>query len=469
MSIIIAAVPYIDTVEPIMAPGLLKAILKEKNIESTAIDLNIEIIKFISDNPNKQKILDFFFSQIVHDQVIDDLISCIEYCSNRILEKKPKLVALSLLCYSCQIFTRWLCADIKQKSPGVRIVIGGTGIKNFVADNNNSYFEQLKKIGLIDDYIFGDGDVSFYEYVKGTTDFPGINSTQWIPINDLSLVPYPDYSDYDFDLYDVPVIPLNDSRGCIKNCEFCDIIEHWKKYQFRSAESIFSEILYQIKKYGIYRFAFRNSLTNGNMKEFKKLLDLICQYNQDKEKDQQISWSGYFIIREPKHHPLDLWEKLKLSNADLLLGVESIIFKVRHAMGKTFNDEDLDYHLEMSKKFEVPIGLLMIVAYPTETLADFEYTKQWFRNKKQYAKYIKFVNLSFASILPGTQLSRRSDEYGIKKGKLPSIWINQNLQITSEDRIKYLIELEKICRDECGFVTLTSEQTIEHTNDSNLY
>ena len=80
MSIVIAAVPYIDTVEPIMAPGLLKAVLKEKNIESTAIDLNIEIIKFIGNNQNKQKILDFFFSQIVHDEVIDDLISCINYC-----------------------------------------------------------------------------------------------------------------------------------------------------------------------------------------------------------------------------------------------------------------------------------------------------------------------------------------------------------------------------------------------------
>ena len=56
MTIIVAAVPYIDTVEPIMAPGLLKAVLKEKNIESTAIDLNIEIIKFISGSQNKQKI-----------------------------------------------------------------------------------------------------------------------------------------------------------------------------------------------------------------------------------------------------------------------------------------------------------------------------------------------------------------------------------------------------------------------------
>ena len=61
MLIVIAAVPYIDTNEPIMAPGLLKAVLKEKGIESTAIDLNIEIIQFIDKNQNKQKILDFFF------------------------------------------------------------------------------------------------------------------------------------------------------------------------------------------------------------------------------------------------------------------------------------------------------------------------------------------------------------------------------------------------------------------------
>lgn len=469
MSIVIAAVPYIDTMEPIMAPGLLKGVLKEKGIESTAIDLNIEIIQFIDKNQNKQKILDFFFSQIIHQEVVTDIINCINYCSTRILEKNPKLVALSLLCYSCQIFTRWLCADLKQKKPDVRIVIGGTGIKNFVADDNDSFFVQLKSLELIDDYIFGDGDISFYEYVKGSVDFPGVNSTKWVPVSDLNSIPYPDYSDYNFNLYKVPIIPLNDSRGCIKNCEFCDIIEHWKKYQFRSAENVFAEILHQINRYNIYRFAFRNSLTNGNMKEFKKLLDLICDYNLGKERDQQISWSGYFIIREPKHHPPELWEKLKLSNADLLLGVESIIYKVRHAMGKTFNDEDLDYHLEMSKQYRVPISLLMIVAYPTETFDDFEYTKQWFRSKKDYAECINFVNLSFASILPGTQLSRRSDEYGIKKGKLPSIWINQNLKITSEDRIKYLLELEKICRDECGFITMTSEQTIEHTNDETLY
>ena len=48
MDVVIVAVPYVDTIEPIMAPGLLKAVLAEKNIDSTAIDLNIDIVNYVT-------------------------------------------------------------------------------------------------------------------------------------------------------------------------------------------------------------------------------------------------------------------------------------------------------------------------------------------------------------------------------------------------------------------------------------
>ena len=470
MIIVIAAVPYVDTAEPIMAPALLKATLTAHKIDSIAIDLNIEIINRIQHHPEKQKILDFFFSQIIHPEVIDEITEIIEYCANRIAKLNPDIIALSLLIYSCQIFTRWLCAKLRQLCPTAKIVIGGTGIKNFIADNDNSFCEQLKKLNLIDDYICGDGDISFYEYVAGNYLYPGINSTVWQTVSNLNNVPFPDYSDYNFQLYESKVIPINDSRGCIKNCEFCDIIEHWKKYQFRTADNMFEEMLLQIKNYHIARFTFRSSLVNGNMKEFKKLLDLISNYNSNKDKLNQISWDGYFIIRAPNYHPEELWSKLNQSNGTIHLGVESVISEVRHGLGKTFENDDIIYHLEMGKKYNVPLALLIIVGYPTETLADFEFTKNWFRSIKEYANNsVKFVSLSFASILPGTELHRKSNEYGIKKGKLPSIWINQNLNITSKQRLDYLVELENICRNECNFNCATSAQTIEHTVDDELY
>lgn len=463
--VVICAVPYVVTVDPIMAPAVLKANLKQANIESVAIDINIEIVNMISGHAQKEKILDFFFSQIIHPEVIDDIVKIIDYCSDRIISYRAPIIALSLLTYSCQIFTRWLCLAIRQKYH-CKIIIGGSGIKNFVASEELEFCKQCKKLGLIDDFISGDGEISFVKYCKGELDFPGINSWQWTKIPDLNCLPVPDYTDYDFDAYKTKMIPICDSKGCVRNCEFCDIIEYWTKFQFRSAENIFSEMLSQIKTYGIKHFSFRNSLTNGNLKEFKRLLDLICQYNYNQLPSEQISWHGFFIVRQASQHSEDMWQKLKASNASLFLGIESVIPRVRHGMGKSFENEDIDYHLEMGRKYQVPLELLMIIGYPTETLEDYETTKQWFKNKKEFANNsVCFVNLSLASILPGTQLARKSDELNLKRGKLPSIWINQSLNITNEQRKQYLLDLQKIVTVDCGFSSRTNEETLEHTQD----
>ena len=464
--IVICSTPYVDTEEPIMAPGLLKSILTQNNINSKALDINIDIVNKVESHPKKQKLLDFFFSQHVHPDVIDDINQLIDYTVDKIIVHKPHIIALSLLIYSCQIYTRWLCAKIRHKYPNIKIVIGGTGIRNFIGTDNLEFCHQLKDLNLIDDFIVGDGDQSFLEYVKGNTGFPGINTENWKKVPDLNDLGFPDYTDYDFKQYNHPTIPIFDSRGCIKDCEFCDVIEYWTKFQYRNADNIWNEMMHQLEQYNIKTFSFRSSLVNGNLKEFKKLMTLMSDYNKDLPREEQISWQGYFILRNAKHHSIELWQKIKESNGTLWVGIESVISKVRHGLGKTFEDEDIDWNLDLCQKYGIPITLLMIVAYPTETLEDFEYTKQWFRDRKKYANNsVTHVNLSFAGILPGTKLARKSDQYGIKRGKFPSIWFNQNLKITSEVRTKYLIDLYNICKYECGFNALTNEETLEHTTD----
>ena len=99
MKIVIASVPYVDTIEPIMAPALLKAVLKSHGIESTAIDLNIEIVNILENHPRKQRLLDFFFSQTIHDDCVDDINYLINYSKEQLLKHNPDTVALSLLVY----------------------------------------------------------------------------------------------------------------------------------------------------------------------------------------------------------------------------------------------------------------------------------------------------------------------------------------------------------------------------------
>ena len=449
MNIIFCSVPYIDTLEPIMAPAVLRAVVEKEGHQACTLDLNAHFKKMIHGYQHCEDLLDnflFYEGMNLKEECVPFFVNMLNEFTDMIMDKQPDIIALSLLTLNSQVFCRWLSVHLKSRYPDIPIIIGGSGIKNFIANTNNSWAENLRKDGIIDHYIMGDGEISLREFLRGNLQYPGINSNTWTQITDLDSLPFPNFEDYDWNLYESKVMQIVDSRGCVRSCEFCDIIEHWTKYQYRSAESVFEEMVYQIERHGITTFAMRNSLINGNMREFEKLLDLIIIYNEA-HTDNPISWWGYFIIRNAKQHPERLWEKLSKTNAQLHLGVESLIRDVRYKLGKKFDNEDIDFHLEMGKKYNVPLLLLIISAYPTETRADLEFTKQWFRDRLHYAGNSVFqVAISYASVLPGTKLEERADEYGIKVGKYPSIWFNQNLAVTAEMKANHIHELNEICK-----------------------
>jgi len=441
MDILFCSAPGTFSSRPTLAPAILKACAANAGFNATAVDLNIEIYNLLCNHPRQKLLKEFFELQKIHKDIIEDIGDLLDYCADRITSLNPRILGLSLLTQDSQFFTVWLCYHLKILNPTLKIVIGGSGIKNFIAESKINFAELLKSKGYVDDYINGDGEYSIVEYLKNNLDYTGINSGTWEPIKDLNVLPYPDFTDYDFSQYNERGIPICDSRGCVRTCEFCDIIEHWKKYQYRTADNIFEEMQHQIAQHNITRFFFYNSLTNGNMKEFQKLLDLMCDYN-DKHPSAQISWDGYFIVRNKKQHPEDFWQKIKKSNGYLQLGIESVVEKVRIALGKNFTNDDIDYHLSMAKKYSVPLLLLLIVGYPTETQQDFEFTKQWFQDRRHYARNpINQVVFSLSAILPNTKLERKQEEYGIVRGEIPTIWMTQVTDISTQDRITYFNEL----------------------------
>jgi hypothetical protein len=447
IDIVFCSVPGTFTARPVLAPAVLKSCAQQAGFQCSAIDLNIEVMNMVERHPKKTVIEDFFKLQRIHPDIVQDIGDMIEYCANRIISSNCPQVGLSLLTQDNQFFAIWLCYHLKTIKPELKILIGGSGIKNFITESTMSFAQLLKEHGYIDDYINGDGEHSIVEYLQGNRAYAGINSGTWTPITDLNALPFPDFDDYDFAQYTDPGIPICDSRGCVRTCEFCDIIEHWKRYQYRTAENIFAEMQHQIKKYNITRFYFYNSLTNGNMKQFQRLLDLICDYNQANPHGQ-ISWDGYFIVRNAQQHPETFWQKIKKSNGALQLGIESVVQRVRVSLGKNFTNADIDYHLEMAQKYRIRLLLLLIVAYPTETLDDFEFTKQWFRERRRFAPHtITSVVCSLAAILPNTELQRKQKSYGIVSGSVPTVWMIPETDISTQDRLIYQQEIIDLLRE----------------------
>ena len=436
--IVIVTVPFVDADTPMAAPAVLKAALQARGINCVGLDLNIEIYNKIRHDPRRDKFLNFFYNQKIEDDIVEDLIKMLDFYSCEILSHNPDIVGLSLFCFECQVFTAWLCAVLRQTAPDLKIVIGGPGLET-LENTLFKYPDRLKRLGLIDAYITGDGETSLAEYVLGNETYPGINSLTWEPYANFAESPRPDFSDYRFLKYNHISLPIVDSRGCVQVCEFCDVVAFWKKFQYQTAETIFDTMKFYVENYGIMRFHFASSICNGNLKEFRKLIEMLADYNDAHTEADQIHWMGSFIVRPKNNHPEAMWELIKKSNGFLLTGVESIIENVRIDLGKKFTNEDLDHHLTMAKKYQVGMNLLLIAGYHTETVEDYETAKQWFRDRKEFAlDPVHQVQLTTVGILPGTKLDATIDRAHFAR--------------TANARYKQAVELNEVITS-CGFVT----------------
>jgi radical SAM superfamily enzyme YgiQ (UPF0313 family) len=229
---------------------------------------------------------------------------------------------------------------------------------------------------------------------------------------------------------------------------FCDYIEHWKKFNYRSGESIFKEMLHQNRKYGVTNFKFQDSLINGNLKEYKVLIKLLAEYNE-KNKNNRFTWSSYFIFRPKNTFNEELWELTAKSGAQfLVVGVESLQEHIRYHMGKHFSNEDIEFSLEMGAKYNLYFNLLFIVGYVTETEKDIEFTIEWLRN---HTNYKDNIDLSFGGtlgILPNTYLDRHKEELKIVTyGRPYQKWINIETGSNPKQRVMWNKKINAVAKE----------------------
>jgi hypothetical protein len=93
---------------------------------------------------------------------------------------------------------------------------------------------------------------------------------------------------------------------------------------------------------------------------------------------------------------------------------------------------------------------MIITGYPTETLEDYEFTKQWFSDRVQYNKTISRLFLSPLEILPGTGLERNISKYGIIVAK-DNLQIWQTAGISKSTRLEYHQSLVDLCKNKLKF------------------
>lgn len=378
LDILIGIIPKINPDAPTVGPAVLKSHIEAEGMTCEVVDFNIKLFN----EAKKHNLENYYFEDdyifgLEHDHPVlhEDFVKfydALEYVFlgwiDLIKQKNPRVMGMSLLSTHSVAVAVKLGELLKVHCPNIRILWGGAAIEYGV-----NVFQEL---GYCDDYIYGDGEISIIDYLKGTFDSKGINSLDQNQISDLNSVMFPNYDDinwseYHDDNHPQPVY-ITGSRGCVKRCTFCNVYRIWPDYYFRDGGHIAQEIIQIKEKYDRKTFLFTDSLINGSMKAFRNLMKSLINYRKTNE---NFSWVSQWIIR-PKHQsPKEDYENMKKSGCSFLeIGLESFSQDVRFHMGKKFTDEDMWHCLEMLNNYNIPHVLLMIVGYPTETEEDHQHT-----------------------------------------------------------------------------------------------
>jgi len=431
LDIVIISVPGVMRKSPQSAPALLKASVVAAGFTCKTIDFNMRFYKEVAE-PDA---LETFFASGLNVEEQDRASELVERWTEDIIKLNPTFIGISVFTYQNRIATKLFCEHIRRLS-NIKIILGGQGLSDGGILGISGFGKQMYDKKLTDFWIRSEGEISLVELLKDNIKYPGINSDTFLQIDNLNNIPFPNYDDYDLESYDRKSLPITGSRGCVRACSFCDIHDHWA-YRYRTGQNIADEMLYLNKKYAVNEFDFSDSLINGSLKEFKKFIKIIADYN--KTPDTSLTWSSQFIVRPKNQVNEEYWKYIAESGGNRLgIGVETGSDSVRLHMNKKFTNEDLDYTMTMLDKYNITCSFLMIVGYPTETDADFQATLDMFTRYKHLTHIITDITIgSTLGILPGTPLHNDAKKYNIEVDKYENNWIAwDNQSLTLEKRIQ---------------------------------
>jgi len=459
----LVASAMLSTERPPAALAVLAGICEANNIEYTTFDLNIFIIDYFGfDRWDEIAVLTSGSEIKATGQQLEEINQAAMAAANKIIESNPDLIALTSFS-SLQIAWTAKILEHLRKVTDITIIAGGPGI-SYEQDTNKTAGKILAENNLLDYYVLGEGDLVFEKFLKGQIEF-GVNSKEskfenWVPqIDNLDDLTLPSYKNIDISKYhsllenNAFAVTITGSRGCIRRCSFCDVGHLWKKFRFRSAKSVASEIVKHYNDVGCLNYMFSDSLINGSLKQFIELMEELVKLQSRYPDFKNIKYSGHFIVRPKKHHPEYMYQLMKESGCDqIAVGIESGSERVREHLGKKFSNEDIDYHLEMCEKYNIKNTILMITAYPTETIEDHQMNVDFYIKNQKYIindTIISTVVNNPMMILKNTPIYNMKDDLGIiihnAQYENVSNWtISTNPELNMKERWRRYIELIKV-------------------------
>lgn len=416
---LVVSFPPLDTLHPPLAGAIVAAVCEGQGHNVTAVDLQFELNCWLDNKSISQDYFNDVFYENTPTFSVEQITLLKEFINQELVRlevNKFDYIACSLFSFLAQQFGR-VFLELLRPATKAKIIIGGAGLTNFKntlgCTNALTFPEELKANGTIDEYITGEAEFALVNYFK-TGSGPGIGNGDFEQIDNLDSCPWPNYNHYNLNNYPGKQLTIIGSRGCVRNCTFCDVAKTSPKYKYRSGNSIAQEIIRHYEQHGITNFYFADSLVNGSFKAFDEMCNGLASYNFEKP----ITWDGQYIIRSKQTTPRNHFEMLKASGCKtLFVGIESGCDRVRAELGKKFTNDDIEYYLENFEQHGIEVLFLFFTGYVSETDEDHKETLQMFKRWQRFVASgtIQGIEtLNILSILPGAPLEQYAKDHNFQ-------------------------------------------------------
>lgn len=482
--IVIATVPSIELRPPI-GPARIKAYLNTVGLKCHNIDLNLDLWhRLQKDKEFFQSDEDRFWEgsdkwQLWQDKMMFDdfyeitLGDIVEEWTDLIAEANPKFFGISVHFLRSQMAAKRLLESLKRKAPHIQTVLGGSAAEHFGLELGWD---------ILDWIVVGEGEHGVEMLVNGSVNLipAGVYNKdtynpKWeleaprTPKVDITAVPYPDYSDFNFEAYPkdayevaedtmgVASLFIEGTRSCVFDCKFCNVRGEFGIYRARTGEAIATEMIHYYEEYGVLDFVFVDNILNGVLKNLNEMIDILLDYQE--KHSVKFAWTAYFAIRAKKQMPPEMWDKLRASGLHhIKLGIESGSTATLKEMDKKYTKEDLLYCMEQCHRVGITTRSMYFVGYPTESEKEFQDTLDTIEKLKPYDEILKPLYIGvLMRVKPNT---RAKDEY-VAKGYLKKdkrfpknypyrmYWVYDDGKVHNdiEVRVRRHKELAQKCKD----------------------
>ena len=339
-----------------------------------------------------------------------------------LLARKPQLIAFPLYLWNRKQVLQ-LCRRLRQQQPELLLLAGGPEAS---ADAAAVIAE-----GGLDGVICGEGEIAFRQLIEQLakqrpgTNLPGFQpaaaSTATGPTTaacpDLATLPSPWLTE---------TLPLQPgcgvlwevARGCRFNCAFCFDAKGQQGVRPLPQERLQAE-LQLFARNGVSQVWILDSTFNAPPERGKQLLRLLLE--QAPQIHYHLEAKADFLDQETA-------ELLSRLSCSVQIGLQSAQPEVLKPLHRSLDPTQMTRALQLLSDYGITYGLDLIYGLPNDT-------HHGFRNSLDFAlrQQPNQVDIFPLAVLPGTELHRQLNAFGISADPHPPYLIRQNRNYPAEE------------------------------------